>query len=75
MRELAIGKLIRSKRFWSASMGLIVLIANKMLGMDIDPAAIVVVVGMLIGGYAAEDTARARNHGPTARVGKRNAAE
>lgn len=58
--------LLRSKRFWSALVGIIAMILTA-LSPDLKPyldeiiPSIVVIVGILIGGYAVEDAIEARN--------------
>lgn len=58
--------LFRSKRFWSAVVGLIAMIAVAFIPeleqhMEQLVPAIVAIIGALIGGYAVEDVMNARN--------------
>lgn len=58
-------ELFRSRRFWSAIVGLLLMtIVNFVpeLAQNVETltTAIMIVVGLLIGGYTAEDVAKAR---------------
>lgn len=61
-----IPELFKSKRFWSAVIGLVVLIAsslNTQLAdhLNVIAPTVIAIVGILIGGYSAEDVATAFN--------------
>lgn len=61
---MAIPEIFKSKRFWSALVGLVMMVAVNLVpdladNADTLTAAILVVVGLLIGGYSVEDAAQA----------------
>ena len=57
---MGLRKLTHSKRFWTAVIGLVALVLNDLaISSDIQPDAIVTVIGVLIGGYSVQDTATA----------------
>lgn len=60
MRELGAAKLIRSKRAWAALATLLATALNEIWGIELDPAIIVALGAVVVGGYAIEDAARAR---------------
>jgi len=56
--------LFRSKRFWTAAIGLVVLVVSALVPtladqLNIIAPTIVAIVGILIGGYSAEEVALA----------------
>lgn len=58
-------ELLKSKRFWSALMGLIAIVITSFVPalsehIDIIVPGILGIVGVLIGGYSAEDFAQAK---------------
>ena len=61
-------ELLRSKRFWAALLGVLVIIVsaiNPNAGLSLEDAteAILIIIGLLVGGYAVEDVARAARSG------------
>lgn len=54
-------KLVKSRRFWSAFATLAALIANELFRIEIDAPLIMGIGAVLVGGYAIEDAAKARN--------------
>jgi hypothetical protein len=61
--------LLKSKRFWSAVIGLIAIVVTSFVPelqphIDIIVPGILGIVGVLIGGYSVEDALRARNEPP-----------
>ena len=60
MNESGLAKLMKSKRAWVALATLLATALNEITGVDLDPAAIVALGAVLVGGYALEDAARAR---------------
>lgn len=64
-------ELLKSRRFWSAVIGLAMLVIVNLVPelaarQEELSAAIVIIVGMLIGGYSLEDTATALRGEPPA---------
>lgn len=59
--------LSRSKRFWTAIVGLVFLVGQEFIpGLrDVDQSAIVTLVGVLIGGFTIQDAAAALASGRT----------
>jgi sugar phosphate permease len=58
-------ELFKSRRFWSAVVGIVMMVAVNFLpqlaqNADTLTTAILIVVGLLIGGYSAEDVMLAR---------------
>lgn len=57
-------ELLKSKRFWGAVFYVLILVVtafNEDLGQAIDIDQLTLIFGILIGGYAFEDFAKARN--------------
>jgi uncharacterized membrane protein YdcZ (DUF606 family) len=59
-------ELFRSRRFWSAIVGLVLMVVVNFvpeLAQNVDTltTAIMIVIGLLIGGYSLEDAISARN--------------
>lgn len=66
MSEHGIPKLMKSKRFWTLILGLIIMIVTEVSpqwGIDLrnQQTSILAVVGLAIGGYSLQDTARELN--------------
>ena len=55
MNEHGIAKLIRSKRFWTTLGTLVSLVANEVFAANVQPEFIVMLGGILIGGYSVQD--------------------
>ena len=60
MKELGLAKLVKSKRAWVAFATLMAVMLNEIWGIDLDPAVIVALGAVVVGGYAIEDAAKAR---------------
>ena len=61
MNETGFSKLKKSRRAWVALATLLATILSELSGVELDPAAIVALGAVLVGGYAIEDAARARD--------------
>ncbi len=60
MKEMGLAKLCKSRRAWVALATLVATGLNELWGVDLDPAVIVALGAVVVGGYAIEDAARAR---------------
>ena len=59
MESIGLVKMLKSKRAWSAFGTFLAVILADGLGIEIQPELIVMIGGVLVGGFALEDAARA----------------
>lgn len=65
---MSVPELFKSKRFWSAVIGLVVLIASSLEPrladhLNVIAPSIVAIVGMLVGGFTIEETTQVYSDG------------
>lgn len=61
-------EILKSKRFWSAVVGLVILVLSSVIPqleahLSVIAPSVIAIVGILIGGYSIEETAQAYSAG------------